>query len=283
MKINFKELLCSLNFIFGILPVAGAQYYYKDIWNNQQIAHEFAILKKNDLKTIKVNSFDGDGQPSQGFFCEKKIDRRFTQSQMISKSNVTGQSVLTTDYNQEGFPTKTVEETPTTTNTTYFSYDSSEHLTLVTIFTKADADSGGITETRAYNYNKSGNPVKMIRKRNNAILSVIDFVIDSLGNVIEEDVEGNSSLDKKYYYYYDTKNRLTDVVHFNERAGRLLPNYMFEYTPDNKISQMITTEEGSSDYFTWLYEYNNQGLKESEKCYAKDKSLLGTIDYEYNN
>ena len=72
-------------------------------------------------------------------------------------------------------------------------------------------------------------PVKMLRKKNNVLISTIHFVSDANGNIIEENVEGNSSTDKKYFYYYDDKNRLTDVVHFNEIAKRLLPNYMYEY------------------------------------------------------
>ena len=281
MKNFFTRILLTLPvFLLGISAVQ-AQYYYKDIYSNRQVASEFKILKSNDLKDVQVKSFESDGQPSQGFYCERRINHSFTQSQMISKSNITGQSVLTTDYNTDGYPVKTVEETPTTTNTTEFTYDSTHRLLSVTYTTRADQDSSGITETRQYLYKGPGNPVKMIRKRNQVVLSVIDFVKDSADNVIEEDVEGKSSLDKRYYYYYDSQNRLTDVVHYNELARRLLPDYMFEYNPQNQVSQMITTEEGSSNYFTWMYTYNDLHLRESEKCFAKDKSLLGNITYLY--
>lgn len=258
-----------------------AQYYYKDIWNNQQLVKEFNILKNDNLKTIKIKSFEDDDQPSEGFFCEKKINKNYTQSQMISKSNVTGQSLLVSDYNTNGQPVKTTEETPTTTNITNYQYDQNNQLKTIQIVTKGDDDSESITETHEYFYDEKGRSLKMLRKKGNNLISTIHFVSDANGNIIEENVEGNSATDKKYYYYYDDKNRLTDVVHYNERAKRLLPNYMYEYDALNQPKQMISTEEGGSNYFIWKYTYNDKNLRETEKCFSKERRLLGTIEYEY--
>jgi YD repeat-containing protein len=256
-----------------------AQYFYKDIWSNNALIKEFAILKDQKLKTITIKSFEDDGQPSDGFFCEKKINRNFTQSQMISKSYITGESLLVSDYNAEGRPVKTTDNTPTTASTTQYEYDSRGRLSKVLTVTGADDDSGKITEVHEYIYD--GNSVqKMLRKKNNQLIATIHFVNDSSGNVTEEDVDGNSA-DKKYFYYYDDKGMLTDVVHFNELAKRLLPNYMFEYDATGHPVQMISTEEGGNNYFTWRYSYYENGLRETEKCFSKEKRLLGTIEYQY--
>jgi YD repeat-containing protein len=258
-----------------------AQYYYKDIWNNQQLMKEFSLLKKDNLKTIKIKSFEDDGQPSDGFYCEKKINKNYTQSQMISKSNITGQSLLVTDYNADGCPVKLTDNTPTTISTTQYEYDNLGRLSVMRMMTKADDDSSGISETHEYFYDDKGRPVKMLQKKNNVLISTIQFVSDSTGNIIEEDIKNNNSTVKKYYYYYDDKNQLTDVVHYNERAKRLLPNYMYEYTSFNQPKQMISTEEGGSNYLIWKYTYNDQNLRETEKCFSKERRLLGTIEYEY--
>ncbi len=258
----------------------NAQYYYKDIWNNEQLLKEFSILKNNNFRIIKVKSFEDDGEPSEGFFCEKKLNKNFTQSQMISKSYITGQSLLTSDYNTNGKLIKTTDETPTTSSVTNYTYDNNGRLALMEIVTKGDGDSMQITETHEYTYDDKGRPEKMIRKKNGISISTIHFVSDSSNNIIEEDAEGNAS-DKKYFYYYDDKNRLTDVVHFNERANRLLPNYMYEYTSAGLPKQMISTEEGGDNYFVWKYTYNEQGLRATEKCYSKERRLLGTIEYTY--
>jgi YD repeat-containing protein len=260
---------------------ATAQYYYKDIWNNQQLIKEFAILKTDKLKTIKIKSFEDDGEPSQGFFCEKKINKGYTQSQMISKSYITGQSLLVSDYDAGGRPVKSLDDTPTTTSTTEYEYDAKGKLTLIRTNTKADDDSGQITETHEYSYDEKGLPLKMLRKKNDILRATISFVNDANGNTIEEDVEGDSRSEKKYYYYYDTHNRLTDVVHYNAIAKRLLPSYMYEYNAQNLPKQMISTEEGGSNYFIWKYTYNDNNLRETEKCFSKERRLLGTIQYEY--
>ncbi len=263
-----------------VFPV-HAQYFYKDLWNNQRFIKEFNTLKTEHLSEIKLKSFEGDGQPSDGFFCEKKINSTYSQSQMLSKSNITGQSLLTVDYNANGQPVKSVDETPNSTNTTQYEYDINSRLKMISTVTKADDDSSAITETHEYFYNNAGKPLKMLKKKNNVLVSTITFVTDSLGNVIEEDPSGNPA-DTRFYYYYDDKNRLTDVVHFNERAQRLLPEYMYEYNDQNLPVQMISTEEGSSNYFIWQYTYNDKNLLETEKCFSKQKELLGKIEYKYN-
>jgi YD repeat-containing protein len=280
-----KTIKCLINFFFPFVFLilfsfrTNAQYFYKDIWSNEQLIKEFSILKNENLRTVKIKSFEDDKEPSEGFFCEKKINKSYTQSEMISRSNITGQSLLISDYNKEGRPIKTTNNTPTTTSTTYFEYDSTGRLTTVQTVTKADDDPGEITETHEYLYNENS-PVKMLCKKNNVLIATIHFVIDTTGNVIEENAEGNNS-GKKYFYYYDDKSRLTDVVHYNERARRLLPDYMYEYDSFNQPRQMISTEEGGNNYFIWRYTYNDKNLRETEKCFSKEKRLLGTIEYEY--
>ena len=272
----------ALLFSVILLPSspANAQYYYKDILNTIQLNKEFSILKDQQIKNIKLKSFEDNDEPSEGFFCEKKINKNYSQSEMISKSYITGQSLLVTDYNTDGLIIKTTNSTPTTNNITQYEYDSNGRLTALRTITYADADSIQITETHEYTYNDKGKPVKMLRKKNNQLLSTITFITDDKGNIVEENVEGNSS-DKKYFYYYDDKNHLTDVVHYNELAKRLLPDYMFEYNALDEPKQMISIDESGRNYFIWKYAYNDKQLPEIQKCYSKEKRLLGTIEYEY--
>ena len=121
----------------------------------------------------------------------------------------------------------------------------------------------------------------MERKKNNMLVATIHFVKDEKNNVIEENVTDANSSDKKYYYYYDDNNRLTDVVHFNERAGKLLPDYIYEYNSLNQPVQMISASETGDNYFIWRYSYNEKNLRDSERCFSKEKRMLGKIEYEY--
>lgn len=274
-----------LTLLFFTSFSADAQYYYKDILSNLQLNKEFSILKNAKIKTIKLQSFEDDDQPSEGFFCEKKIKKNYLQSEMISKSYITGQSLLTTDYNPEGKIIKTINSTPTATNIVQYEYNNQGQLSMLRMITTSDADSTidstSITETHEYSYDQDGKLDKMFRKKNGILISTITFIKDDKGNIIEEDATGNSD-DKKYYYYYDEQNRLTDVVHFNERAQKLLPDYMFEYNELNLPKQMISIDETASNYFIWKYAYDDKQLPEIQKCFSKEKRLLGSIQYEYH-
>ncbi|MBK9533501.1 MAG: hypothetical protein IPO42_17265 [Chitinophagaceae bacterium] len=117
----------------------------------------------------------------------------------------------------------------------------------------------------------------MYRIKNGRDTSLILFSPDEKNNVsIEKDTKSGTT----YYYYYDSKNRLTDVVHMNPFTQKMLPDYVFEYNNAGLITQMTSTEEGGSYYYIWKYTYSN-GLRVREKCYSKERRLLGTIEYEY--
>jgi hypothetical protein len=277
----YSKFFAGFILLLGVFANANAQFFYKDIWVNQQLIKEFAILKNENIRTVSVKSFEDNGEPSEGFYCERKIDRNFTKSEMISRSQITQQSLLVSHYNDKGWITQTVDSTQTSLARSLYDYDSKGRITMVTNFTKANDETGGITETHQYIYNSAGKLEKMIRRKNNADVSVVNFTIDEKGNVIDEEEIIRGKKGKKYFYYYDDKNRLTDVVHYNERAKRLLPDYMYEYNQLGQVKQMIATEDNISNYYTWKYTYNDQRLRESEKCYSKERRLLGSVQYEY--
>ncbi|MEO9003226.1 MAG: hypothetical protein ABI288_00740 [Ginsengibacter sp.] len=259
--------------------LVNAQYFYKDIMSTSKLNSEFAILKKGNIRSVKITSYDENDKPSEGFFCEKKINKNFSQTEMMSQSNITGQSLLITDYNAKGQIINTVTTTPNTTNTVNYQYNDHGNLSLITTKTVGNGDSDGIEETHEYFY-EDDKPVKMLRKKNKVLVSTITFLSDEKGNVIEEHALKNSS-DIKYYYYYDDSDRLTDVVHYNPVAKRLLPDYMFEYNKNNEPKQMISVDESGRNYFIWKYAYDDKTLPEIQKCYSKEKRLLGTIQYDY--
>ena len=272
-------LACFASLFIAGINTSNAQYYYKDIMSTIKENNEFSVLKNNNLKHIKITSFDENNQPSEGFFCEKKINKNFSQSQLMTKSNITGESLLVTDYDNNGEVTKTTITTPHNTNTAEYKYDSAGHIILITTNTIGNSDSSGITETREYFY-QNGKPVKMLRKKNNFLVSTITFLSDDKGNITEEAPSGKST-DKKYYYYYDGDNHLTDVAHYNKIANRLLPDYIFEYNNSNQPTQMISVDETGRNYFIWKYAYDDKKLPEIQKCFSKEKQLLGTIQYDY--
>lgn len=258
----------------------NAQYYYKDIWNTLQLNKESIKLKNEGIKQISTKSFEDDGNPSGGFFCEKKIDKDFTFSIMKSSSYITGNYVTVSYYNDGGQIIKVIDSSSSSVNETLYKYERNKIKSISTLTNSSDG-TPGISEEHEYFYNASGSPERMIRRKMGTEYSIITFLTDINGNIIEENEMIKNTAGKKYFYYYDAKNRLTDVVHNSLRANRLLPDYVYEYDQHGNISQLISTEESSSNYFIWKYEYDDRNLRISEKCFSKERRLLGTIVFAY--
>jgi hypothetical protein len=106
-------------------------------------------------------------------------------------------------------------------------------------------------------------------------------VLDDKGNVIEEKSRIGGLLQPGIYYYYDLDNRLTDIVRYNMRAKRMLPDYMFEYNEQGQLYTMLTPMQNMGDYQKWYYSYDAKGLKQKDECFSKSKQLIGKIEYQY--
>lgn len=279
---RFSYLLTSL-LVLCVLMTGNtfAQYYYRDIWTNQQVNKEFVLLKSQGIKAINLKSFEADGSESEGFFAEKKIDRNYLRSEMNSKSNVTEQSILITYYNPQGKVIRSIDSTSSTSNHTDYKYDDKGSLKKVIFYSRADDDSTAIGEEHEYFYNAAGSLERMIKKKMNTDYSVVSFKFDDKGNVTEEDEVIKDQVNKKYYYYYDDSNRMTDVVHFNERLNKLMPDFAYQYNEQGLADWLTCTKEGTSDYVIWRYHYNENKLRDIEKLFSKDKKIVGTIEYQY--
>jgi hypothetical protein len=165
-------------------------------------------------------------------------------------------------------------------NTTYTYDEKNNPLFIKNTVTDAD-DSIYANEVHQWFYNEQGKPVRMLKILNNDTTEV-HLTLDNKGNVIEEFPFVKKISGEKTYYYYDDKNRLTDIVRFNTKARRLLPDYMFEYTEKNQVSQKITTLSMMDlGYLIWRYVYDDKGLKIKEASFNKDKVMTGKIEYSY--
>lgn len=262
-----------------VWSAAGAQYYYKDIVSNKQLLGEMERLREQRVKSIIIKSFEDDGLPSDGFSCEKKISRNFSTVETFSNSNVTGPSLFISMFGKSGVLERTTDSSQIAVTTVLYSYDGNGRIANIRSGVRSTDDdfTNEITEEHIYSYNEKGNFSRMIRVKNGTDSTTILFSYDEKKNVsIEKDTRNG----KSYYYYYDSRNRITDVVHMNDFNEKMLPDYIFEYNSAGELVQMTTTEEGSSYYYIWKYSYDN-GLRSSEKCFSKEKRLMGSIQYEY--
>ncbi|UAY51331.1 hypothetical protein [Ferruginibacter albus] len=258
-----------------------AQYYFKDILTPRQIATDNGILKEQKIHNIILHSFEADEQPSEGFYCEKKISKDYKKIETYNKSLYTNKSILTTYFNDKGQLIKTSDSSEANASFSDYSYDSLGRITNIASGSHSSDEDflTSLIEIHQYKYDDSGHLQKMLLIKNKKDTTEIDFLHDEKGNITEEievAVYGNH-----YYYYYDTQNRLTDIVRYNIVKQQMVPDFTYEYDENGQLTQMVAVDEGvGSNYFIWRYLYNGP-LKIKEKCYSKDKKLQGYIEYEY--
>jgi len=276
------KLLPFILFLLFSLPVGGfSQFYHKDIVSLKQTNDQLKTYKTNKVKKAVLNSFEPSGEPTDKFICFQEVSPSFIFIKTYSQSAQTMQSVLNSQFNFKGQLIRSADSSNTTLNVTSYTYDAAGRLVATESVSQAYAYQTKETEKHQWFYDTTGFPVKMLRIKNNSDTAVVVFKADEKGNVGEETWRSRSGETQTYYYYYDEQNRLTDIVRFNERARKLLPDYIFAYNEQSQLVQMITVQPGTSNYVTWKYQYNPQGLKTRESIYSKQKELMGYITYRY--
>ena len=272
-----KKSLTILLF-FACINLAKAQYYYKDILSNKQITADLTAYKENKIRKINIKSFEDNGIESEGFFCEKKISKNYKSSELFTRSNFSYASLFNANYDDAGRLLNTYDSSTLSVTEIKYRYNSNNQIANILSSIQAIGEdfNNGVTEEHIYNYEKDI-LTSMLKIKNKTDTTTILFTTDEHGNItLEKDIKNAA----KYYYYYDNKNRLTDIVPETEFTKTLKPDYMFEYNNAGLLTQMTAVEEGSSHYFIWKYSYDN-GLRTKERCISDERKLIGTIEYEY--
>lgn len=259
---------------------SNAQYYYKDIIGTKETAELIKNYRNNKVNRVVLNSYDADDTKSEDFFVEQVFTPASQTLTTTTRSGLTGASVLTSFADANGNVIKTIDSSETSTSVTQYNYDAQGLLVSVISSSSDTANSVNETEQHIWEYN-NGKPTRMLRVKDKRDTSYISFKVDEKGNITEEQSTRKGVASEPVYYYYDNNNRLTDIVRFNNKSKRLLPEYMFEYSPTNQVIQKITVPANSSNYLIWRYQYDNRGLKIKEAIFDKHKQLTGKIEYQY--
>jgi len=275
MKSTFLTL-----FITVIAFQLSAQYYYKDILVPVQTAQQFQNQKARKVKTVKLSSYEYTNEPTEGFEAEQTFENNYAGVRTYTKSPASGESLLKTNFTPDGKLLSTVDTTDGASSTNTYQYDQDNRLTRITNISISNGQSKEKEEHFWY-YAADGKPERMIKVKNDRDTTYIEFGRDEKGNIGEERVVRKRTALGTTYYYYNDNNQLTDIVRYNQKAGRLLPDFMFEYDDKNRVSTMLVVPEGSNEYMKWRYTYDDKGLKTKETCFNRRNQLLGRIEYKY--
>jgi len=275
---TFRFLFC-FGLIGGFSQKTFSQYFYKDVIVTKQISDNYRLLKDNKVGRVVVEPADLAPDASH-VTLEQEVDARRNLVLTHTKVPDATESWLKAYYDAAGRLMNTVDSSAEVVTSSAYEYDNNGRL--IKIFSRSvPVNDPAETEMHFWSYNANGQPVSMLKVKDSGDTTKISFVPDDKGNPGEEKAVRNKIALPSIYYYFDAQNRLTDVAKYNQKADRILPQYVFEYNEGGQISQMIVVPSGSSDYQTWRYLYKPNGLKEKDLCYSKQKQLVATINYVY--
>lgn len=292
-----KTLLIPAFLLFSL--TIRAQYYYKDIINTGETNRQMKTYVANKVRTVSATGFDQRGARATDFseFHEVKENSTALRSTTINNLNKT---LIYSRFDNQGRVISMIDSSSIDENITTYQYDAADRISRIQNVTKDPSGDFNQTEVHLWTYNSAGNPEKMWRIINNIDSLEVRFTPDENGlpgdeRTYRRGVETGqyySYYDEKkqlkyvqtgsIYYYYDESKRLTDIVRFNLKASRLLPDFLFEYDDNNRVIQKITTTTSVNlNYLIWRYVYDEKGLKTKEALFNRDKQLTGKIEYSY--
>ena len=260
---------------------ANSQYYYKDLVAAADITRLMKTYTANNIKKITAKGITPEGSPASQF---SEVGEVNGTTLKVTTNNNKAISTLKFSFNDRGQLISSVDSAINVKSSSTYTYDANGKIISISNAATDTDSSGDFSQTEIHQYiYKDGKLDKMWRIINKKDSLEVRFVTDENGNVIEERNFRRGVLADPVYYYYDDRNRLTDIVRFNYKANRLLPDYLFEYDDNDRVIQKITTTSGNNiGYLTWRYLFDEKGLKTKEALFNKDKQLQGRIDFSYN-
>ena len=270
-----------------LLPVAlmlhltvFSQYYYTDLVDARLINDRMKNLIAQKVKLITATGYDAAGAKTSDFSERQEVDG---EKKSINITSRNGQQVNRQYYqfDNDYRLTSVTDSSDGIKTVTSYAYDNG-NITSIKTAVKDSLQDFIETIEHQYQYNTVGKPERLLRILNGKESSEYRFTLEEHKNVADEQLFRRGVGYDRVYYYYDDKNRLTDVVRYNKKAQKLLPTMMFEYDDTGRIIQKLTVVSADNpDYLIWRYLYDAKGLKTKEALFNKNKELTGRIEYTY--
>lgn len=279
-----NTLLLSLLLMSLSLP---AQYYYNDIIATRETNRQMQTYLANKVSTVAATGYDQRGMKATDFseYQEVKENGKALKASSIITLN---KAVIYSRFDDKARIISMTDSTSGIASTTTYTYDEAGRLSRIQNTIRDSANDFNQVETHIWTYDNAGKPARMWRLISNADLGPSDsleirFITDDNGNTGEEHTYRKGYETGYLYYYYDERNRLSDIVRYNNKVRKLLPDLMFEYDDNDRVIQKFTTVSNANmgSYLIWRYIYDERGLKVKEALFNNEKEMTGKIDYTY--
>jgi YD repeat-containing protein len=257
----------------------NGQHYYNDLVTTNEIIKKRALFQQQRVRAVQMTSLDNNNQPIEGFSSNQEVSNNFATLTTTTVTSLAGKNETSHFFNDKGQITRSIDTSDGNKTIIEYTYDAASQIS--SIVSRTFSPGGYVNKEQHLWLYKDGKPERMLKVKNDKDTTYVKFVQDEKGNTAEEKSTHLGQDQPTVFYYYDDKNRLTDVVRYNVRAKRLLPDYVFEYDAAGRISTMLVTNQGGADYQRWYYKYNDKGLKQEDICFGKNKALIGKVEYNY--
>lgn len=278
-----KQLLS----FFGILLSLSlhAQYYYDDVIGTREMEQLMKKYVVNRVKSVSSTGYDNRGAKANDFSEFQEVKGNTLR---ISTFNQLEKTVSYSVFNEKGQLISIKDSSSLMEGMTYYTYNEKGNVVEIRNVVKDAANNFNHTETHQWIYAADNQPEKMWRilkdgdEATTADSLEVRFIKDENGNIAEERTYKKNVETGYLYYYYDDQHRLLDIVRYNTRLKKLLPDIMFEYDEQGNTAQKTTTTSSLHlGYLIWRYIYNEKGLKTKEVLFNNEKKQTGKIDYTY--
>lgn len=269
-------------FLTFIVFAANSQFYYNDILSTEELNLRMKNYRDNKINSVNATAFSPEGVKNTDFIELQEVQ----ENGRLLKISSFSENVKTTILYRFDDNGKLINQTDSAANGAKsvfdFKYDNSGKL--MSVLNKvSDPDNGvRLTEDHYWIYNSNGKPEKMWKIVNKKDSTLYLFSPDERNNVADEIETRNKIRRDSVLYYYDAQNRLSDIVRYNKKANKLLPDFMFEYDDKDRVIQKISTvSDVRIAYIIWRYQFDERGLKVKEALFNRYKQQTGRIEYRY--
>lgn len=282
MKVPFLSLFILIS------SVLQAQYYYNDIVTTKEVNRQMQHFLANKVKMVTATGYDANGTRTTDF-AEVQEVKENGKTLRVSTRNGSDYSIWINRYDEKGRLISITDSSSSIQSSTSYQYDEAGRITRVQILLVDPADAFSKNEVHQWIYNTRGKPERMWRIINDKDSLEIRFVPDENGNPGDEVTYRWGLETDRIYYYFDEQGRVTDIVRYNKKAKKLLPDLILTYDDAGRVIQKIASTPGENygrvtwvGYIIWRYLYNDKGLKTKEALFDKDQQMTGKIEYSYN-
>lgn len=269
----------------SIAPMTQAQYYYSDLIGIRQVEQKQQLYKQLQVRQIRGKAILPNGEVQADFTENIAVSRQADTLQQVQvQSGVPTETTLF--FSQTGQLAEQLETRDSFYSRIKYSRNANGQLIRIENRSVDSLSEFHQQEIHQWEYDLRGWPTKMWRilEKNEGSLDTteIRFTADSTGLIIEERSFKKGRETGFYYYYYNDQRQITDIVRFNDKFKRLLPDQLFEYDESNNLVQrMQLTGSRDMTYLIFRYGYQANGLLTEEAMFNNKKEHTGSIRYQY--